>query len=183
MALDTPFDYAAILNGTEIIFRGLKQQHIYADANEYGLKWDKKVDGALQTQTEDGSKSMREQDFKVPQNLQGCVSNPPCPWDKSGADQLTSDNFMPIIMPNVSGTTYNIKVSKQTASAGEKYKADGTLADYKIEPGALVPGIQSKFLYYSYAGKIKYLGEAIIVIEEIQGGSIQNTFTYLFKFV
>ena len=184
MPLNTPFDYANILIGNEIISRGLKQQDAYANARpvEYGMTWNQN-DVTRQAQAILDATAMRNSSFTVPSSLQGCLIDPPCPWDKSGGHDLSATDLMPIIMANDGTTTYDIKVFEQIGSPSGNYIEGSLLADYDPDPLQLDPSIRSRFMYYAYSGKITYTGKTILVIEKNQPRVATIKFTYLFNLI
>ena len=88
-----PFVYSENLNGLEVVSRGLKQQKKLNEKKEYQMTWDSDDDTALSKALSDGT-DIRNNDFYVGPVYDGCIDNPPCPWDKSGNDNLTESNLM-----------------------------------------------------------------------------------------
>jgi hypothetical protein len=182
MPLNTPFDYAALLIGDEIIYRGLKQQKDYAATGQYQMTWNQQ-DAAVQAKAINDADAMRTNYFTVPQNLKGCETDPPCPWDKTGNNNLSSTDLMPVVMANDGSTTYRIEVFKRTDDGTVSYQIGDSIDVYSLNQSMLIPAIQGTFLYYEHGREITYTGKAIIVIRKIQPGSAESKFTYLFNLI
>ena len=180
MSFNTPFDYATILIGNEIIYRGLRQQKAFKRAGDYHMTWDTH-DAKIQAQVMKDADTLKLSDFDVPKNLRGCVLDPPCPWPKNDVHTLSNDDLMPIVLANDGRTTYSFTVAKQTGTKDTVYEVGDILAEYRLDPSALDPSIQSNFLFYTKSPIVGYDKEAIIVIEKFNNNILQHTFTYLFK--
>ena len=174
-----PFDYASILIGEEIIFRGLSQQQRYAQANKYGMTWSQQDD------VEKGQAfyqaNVLKTDFAIPPQYQQCIPEPPCPWDKQ-KDELSASDLMPILMSLDGVYSYTYKVAQRTDS-GNTFQVGQTIAQYGLDQSRLDPKVQSEFAYYAHQSQISYLGDAVMLIEKLHRGQVQSTFTYLFKLV
>ena len=175
--LNTPFDYGTNLIGEEIIFRGLSQQQRFAQNNEHGATWSAQ-DGIEKSQAYFQANVLKT-DFSIPPQYQHCKPEPPCPWDKEG-DDLTPADLMPVIMANDGVYTYSYRVAQRTDTQNG-FDIGPTIADYSQDQSKLDPKIQSEFAYYGHSGVGTYTGPAVIVIEKLHRGTVQETVYYLFN--
>ena len=177
-----PFVYSENLNGLEVVSRGLKQQKKLNEKKEYQMTWDSDDDTALSKALSDGT-DIRNNDFYVGPVYDGCIDNPPCPWDKSGNDNLTESNLMPVILPKENDTTYQVKAYEREDNGTISYALKGVIANYSEDQSRLPANKRADFTFFEYSGNIAFRGTAIIKIEKIQGGTVLNAFTYLFNLV
>lgn len=177
-----PFVYSKNLNGLEVISRGLKQQKKFNAESKYQMTWDNADETALAQAIAKGT-DVRNNDFSVASNFNDCVEDPPCPWDKSGNNNLTEANLMPIILPSEVGTTYQIRVYEREDHGTVSYELKGTIANYQVDQSRLPANKRAEFTFFEYAGNIPFIGTAIIVIEKNPTNSAQSTYTYLFNLV
>ena len=127
--------------------------------------------------------NIRTSDFFVSPIFDSCVENPPCPWDKSGNDNLKESELMPIIAPNDGVSTYRFRIYEREDNGTTSYERKGIIADYIEDQSKLPANKRSDFTFFDYSGKIEFIGTAVIDIEKIQAGSVQSTYTYLFNLI
>lgn len=179
--LSPPFKYADYLIGEEIILRALNQQEDHARDGKYSSSWSNS-DRIEQSGVFFRSTVLRD-DFDMA-GFQHCVPEPPCPWDKEGHD-LTYDQFNDIIMSNDGIFTHRFEVFKRTDSAGQDgYQAGAKLLDYTLNQNELKENVRSEFSYYQRTiNELGYRGPAVIKIERLSRGRVDNSFEYLFNFI
>jgi hypothetical protein len=177
-----PFVYSENLNGLEINSRGLKQQKKFNDEKKYEMTWDNADEAALAQATTEGT-NIRNSDFYVAPVYSGCIDDPPCPWDKTGNNDLKESNLMPVILPRETGTTYQVKAYEREDNGTISYALKGVIANYLEDQSRLPANKRADFTFFEYSGKIEFTGTAIIIVEKIQAGTVQSTYTYLFNLI
>ena len=178
--LTPPFDYATILIGEEIIFRGLSQQQKMAGAGQYGMSWTQQDD--LEKSQAFFQANVMRTDFNIAPHFQNCIPEPPCPWDKHN-DELSPADLMPVMMSNDGVFTYSFRVAQRTDNGTSSYTVGPDIVQYGQNQSQLDPQVQSEFAYYEHQSQITYRGTAIMIIEKSHRGSVQNSFTYLFNLI
>lgn len=176
-----PFSYSDFLIGEEIILRSLSQQEAFAGTGAYSASWS--IDDRIEQSSMFFRSSILRQDFKM-DGYDGCLANPPCPWDKEG-DRLQYGQFRDIIMANDGIFTCRYQVFERADDPGkEGFRLGDRLLSYDLDQGCLMEPLRGQFNYYHCnTEKPGYSGDAVIKIEKLARGVTENTFYYLFRFV
>lgn len=179
--LAPPFPYADYLIGEEIILRALNQQEDFTDKNEFGASWSS--DDRIEQSSMFFKSNVLRQDFDMA-GFEHCIPKPPCPWEKE-KDQLNDAQFKDIILGNDGINTFRINVYERTDEPGKNgYSTGKELFAYTLDQASLDESVRTEFLYYARSALTdRYTGNAVIRIEKLARGVLENTFHYLFEFV
>ncbi len=181
--VDYRFKYDKNLIGQEIIHRGLTQQKKFEGEGKFGMTWNGGDQNALAQALAQGD-TIKSSDFDVPDGFPRCEFNPPCPWDKSGDDNLDEADLMPIIVPTDRDASYQFEIFGRRDSADEKsYDVLSSVASYAVNQSRLPADKRDGFTFFEHGGVSRDHSTVIFIVKRFEGSSLQSTFTYFFNLV